>query len=138
MFQIAGPRYETISLSCFRFQFLVLDWKIPCYRGIGYVLIVYSCIFNLAWALWNENRSIQTTTNGFNLFFSAKKAYKEGLQMNCFCDMADQQKGFTLISTSRIWACAEPQLRLNRMKLCSGNNHYTTAQLFTLFCPKSN
>ena len=30
-------------------------------------------------------------------------------------------------ATSRIWTCAEPEFRLCWMKLCSSDNHYTTA-----------
>ena len=63
--------------------------------------------------------------------------------MNCFCGMVDQWKAFSLISSrdhcqrsspsrisdtpSRVWACAEPEFRLSWMKLCSSDNHYTTA-----------
>ena len=30
-------------------------------------------------------------------------------------------------AVSRIWTCAEPEFRLWSMKLCSSDNHYTTA-----------
>ena len=33
----------------------------------------------------------------------------------------------SLTPTSRVWACAEPEFRLSWMKLCSSDNHYTTA-----------
>ena len=33
-------------------------------------------------------------------------------------------------AVSRIWTCAEPEFRLSLMKLCSSDNHYTTAPLF--------
>ena len=32
-------------------------------------------------------------------------------------------------ATSRVWTCAEPEFRLSWMKLCSSDNHYTTAPL---------
>ena len=31
-------------------------------------------------------------------------------------------------AASRIWTCAEPELRLSWMKLCRSDNHYTTAR----------
>ena len=30
-------------------------------------------------------------------------------------------------AASRVWVCAEPEFRLSWMKLCSSDNHYTTA-----------
>ena len=56
----------------------------------------------------------------------------------CFCGMVDRRKAFSPISSrdhcqgstsaaSRVWACAEPEFRLSWMKLCSSDNHYTTA-----------
>ena len=30
-------------------------------------------------------------------------------------------------TATRVWTCAEPELRLGWMKLCSNDNHYTTA-----------
>ena len=69
--------------------------------------------------------------------------YSERLMMmNCFCGMVDRRKAFSLISnryhcldqrssSSRIsdtpQAGFEPELRLYWMKLCSSDNHYTTA-----------
>ena len=65
--------------------------------------------------------------------------------MNCFCGMIDQGKAHLLAlfptrtlseiltnanlwhTASRIWTCAEPEFRLSWMKLCSSDNHYTTA-----------
>ena len=61
--------------------------------------------------------------------------------MNCFCGIVDRRKPYfqpgplseiLTISNlrhaaSRIWTCAEPELRLWWMKLCSSDNHYTTA-----------
>ena len=32
-----------------------------------------------------------------------------------------------LESPSRVWTCAEPEFKLSWMKLCSSDNHYTTA-----------
>ena len=32
-------------------------------------------------------------------------------------------------AASRVWTCAEPEFRLSWMKLCSSDNHYTTAPL---------
>ena len=54
------------------------------------------------------------------------------IMMNCFCGMVDRRKAFSLISSrdncqSRVWTCAEPEFRLSWMKLCSSDNHYTTA-----------
>ena len=64
------------------------------------------------------------------------------MMMNCFCGMVDRRKAFSLISnryhcldqrssSSRIsdtpQAGFEPELRLYWMKLCSSDNHYTTA-----------
>ena len=62
------------------------------------------------------------------------------MMIDCF-GMVDQRKAFSLISSwyhcqrssplwiwhtmSRIWTCAEPELRLSWMKLCSSDNHYT-------------
>ena len=75
------------------------------------------------------------------------------MMMNCFCGMVDRRKTFSLISSrdhcqrsspsrisdtpSRAWACAEPEFRLSWMKLCSSDNHYTTApQVFvSLYVP---
>ena len=64
-------------------------------------------------------------------------------ELNCFCGMVDRRKAFSLISSrdhcqrsspsrisdtlSRVWTCAEPEFRLSWMKLCSSDNHYTTA-----------
>ena len=36
-------------------------------------------------------------------------------------------------AASRIWTCAEPEFRLCWMKLCSSDNHYTTAPHRILF-----
>ena len=63
--------------------------------------------------------------------------------MNCFCGMVDRRNAFSFISSwehcqrsspsqiwhtaSRVWTCAEPEFRLSSMKLCSSDNHYTTA-----------
>ena len=67
------------------------------------------------------------------------------MMMNCFCGMADRRKAFSLISSRnhslseiltianlqhaaiRVCACAEPEFRLSWMKLCSSDDHYTTA-----------
>ena len=67
------------------------------------------------------------------------------MMMNCFCGMLDRRKAFSFISSrdhcqrsspsrisdtpSRVWTCAEPEFRLSWMKLCSSDNHYTTAPL---------
>ena len=71
--------------------------------------------------------------------------------MICFCGKVDRWKVSRLISNqhhcqrsrsianlrhpaSRIWTCAGPEYRLWWMKLCCGDNHYTTApQFVTLF-----
>ena len=71
--------------------------------------------------------------------------YAMMMMMNCFCRMVDRRKVFSLISSRshslseiltianlqhaaiRVWACAEPEFRLSWMKLCSSDNHYTTA-----------
>ena len=75
------------------------------------------------------------------------------MMMNCSCGMIDQRKAFSLISSgdhcqmclsvltianlwhaaSRVWACAESEFRFSWMKLCSGDNHYTTAPLTQFF-----
>ena len=60
--------------------------------------------------------------------------------MNCFCGMVDRRKAFSLISSrehcqrsspSQIsdtrGAGFEPEFRLSWMKMCSSDNHYTTA-----------
>ena len=58
-----------------------------------------------------------------------------------FCGMVDQRKAFgqpgpsseilTIASlqhaASRVWTCTESEFRLSWMKLCSSDNHYTTA-----------
>ena len=66
------------------------------------------------------------------------------MMMNCFCGMVDQRNAFTsyfqpgplseiLIvanlqhAASRIWTYAEFQFRLCWAKLCSSDNHYSTA-----------
>ena len=65
------------------------------------------------------------------------------MMMNCFCRMVDRRKAepsfqpgalseiLTIAilrhAASRIWTCAEPVFRLWLMKLCSSDNHYTTA-----------
>ena len=65
------------------------------------------------------------------------------MMMNFFCGMVDRRKAFSLISSrdhcqrssplqisdaaSRVWTYAEPEFRLSWMKLCSCDNHYTTA-----------
>ena len=76
--------------------------------------------------------------------FLWKKIQSTLMMMNCFCGMVDRQKAFSLIPSrdhcqrsspsqisctpqSRIWTCAEPEFRLSWMKLCSSDNHYTTA-----------
>ena len=64
--------------------------------------------------------------------------------MNCFCGLVDRRKALlryfqpgplseTLTignlrqAASRVRACAESEFRLSRIKLCSSDNHYTTA-----------
>ena len=67
------------------------------------------------------------------------------MMMNCFCGMVDQRKACSLISSwnhplseilimanlrysvSRIWTWEEPEFRLRWMKLCSSDNHSSTA-----------
>ena len=60
------------------------------------------------------------------------------MMMNCFCGMVDRRKAFSSSlsssrdpnlrhAASRVWTCAEPGFRLSWMKLCSSDNHYTTA-----------
>ena len=73
------------------------------------------------------------------------------IMMNCFCGMIDQQKAFSLISSpdhcqrsspSQIshmqQAGFEPAQNLSWMKLCSSNNHYTTASIPSQFLVQSN
>lgn len=66
--------------------------------------------------------------------------------MNCFCRMVDRRKALSLTSrpgpkseflintnlrhnANRIWKCAELEFRLCWMRLCSSDNHWTTALL---------
>ena len=60
--------------------------------------------------------------------------------MNCFCGMVDQRKAFSFISSQdlcqkisspSIWTCTEPEFRFWWMKLCSSDNHNTTAPYIT-------
>ena len=62
------------------------------------------------------------------------------MMMNCFCGMVDQRKAFSFISSQdlcqkisspSIWICTEPEFRLWWMKLCSSDNHNTTAPYIT-------
>ena len=71
------------------------------------------------------------------------------MMVNCFCGIIDQQKAFSLISSpdhcQRSWpsqishmqqAGFEPEQ--SWMKLCSSNNHYTTASIPSQFLVQSN
>ena len=66
------------------------------------------------------------------------------MMKNCFCGMVDRRKVFTPYfqseplseiltilnlrhAANRVWTCAESEFRLCCMKLCSSDNHYTTA-----------
>ena len=68
------------------------------------------------------------------------------MMMTCFCGMVDRRKVLPYFQpcpvseiptianlwhpVSRVWACAEPELRPWWMRLCSSDNQYTTVQLY--------
>ena len=72
------------------------------------------------------------------------------MMMNCFRGMIDRRKVFSLYSVGtnvrdsqhrksltrqkKIWTCAEPEFRLCWRKLCSSDNHYTTAPQSFIWC----
>ena len=91
---------------------------------------------------------IRSVTKSNSSFFSCAILYIRHVlwstsmmtMMNCLCGMVDRRKAFGLISSrdhcqrsspSRISdtprAGFEPEFRLSWMKLCSSDNHYTTA-----------
>ena len=49
------------------------------------------------------------------------------MMMNCFCGMVDRRKAINVISSRD--HCQNSEFRLNWMKLCSSDNHYTVAPI---------
>ena len=76
--------------------------------------------------------------------------------MNCFCDMVNQQKALSLISSrpgplpeiliitnlrhaaTWIWTYGEPEFRLHWMKLCRRDNHYATAPTINKYIKRTD
>ena len=84
---------------------------------------------------WPQNRKLFSSR-----FINAVHLAHAQMMMNCFCGMVDRRKRFSLISNrdyckkslpssthrEQIWTYAETEFRLCWMKLCNGDDHYTT------------
>ena len=127
------------------FPNVTISWQKPCNNSVILGML----------AQWRRQETYLEYMSKFfllllKLLISYVSKARSKFYLNYFCGMVDRRKAFTPYfqprplseiltianlrhAESKVWTHAESEFRLCWMKLCSSDNHYTTAPKYTLF-----